>query len=157
MTTDHSTQDTATTAQGNRPRLSPIRIGFLCDVLGTAVEGGIGYWSHVLRGERGVPAGTPGWEGADMAALAWTSVTVVDIEDDELVYTVTLAGLARALNALSRGPVTGISDDRRRSLAWANRHNDAGADDAPDGVSDIDADLADCAFQLAALGTGLYG
>lgn len=78
MTTDHSTQDTATTAQGNRPRLSPIRIGFLCDVLGTAVEGGIGYWSHVLRGERGVPAGTPGWEGADMAALAWTSVTVVD-------------------------------------------------------------------------------
>ncbi len=73
MTTDHTTQDTATTAQGNRPRLSPIRIGFLCDVLGTAVEGGIGYWSHVLRGERGVPAGTPGWEGADMAALAWTS------------------------------------------------------------------------------------
>jgi len=42
-------------------------------------------------------------------------------------------------------------------LAWVNRHNDAGADDAPDGVSDIDADLAECAFQLAALGTDLYG
>jgi len=135
---------------------TPARTGFLCDVLSTAVEGGTGYWSQIVRAQRGVPVSTPGWSGPDLAALAWTSVTVVDTETDR-EHTITLATLTTGLNRLTRGPVTGLSEDRRRSLAWANRHNDAGACQAPTDVTDIDADLADCAIQVAVFGDVRYG
>jgi hypothetical protein len=134
---------------------TPARTGFLCDVLSTAVEGGIGYWSQIVRAQRGVPVSTPGWSCPDLAALAWTSVTVVDTETDR-EHTITLATLTTGLNRLTRGPVTGLSEDRRHSLAWANRHNDAGACEAPADVTDIDADLADCAVQVATFGAVLY-
>lgn len=122
------------------------RTEFLSDVLGTALEGGVGYWSTAFDIERSGDYPDGDWY--------YTAVTLYEDADgdkwcsqkDEECrgHKVDLTGVAHGIAALlKRVP----RYRHHKLLADANRDNDAG---------DIDSDIADDISQIAALGTLTY-
>jgi hypothetical protein len=111
------------------------------DIMCTAVEGGIGYWSVVTDWKQ---------EDDEHGVPDWLEVTIApeaecegDFEPTTVKYTAMRAAVARILN----GEVRNASKDGR--IARVIRE----AEDP----GDIDADIADCIFQVAALGEVVYG
>ncbi|KZM68858.1 hypothetical protein [Nocardia terpenica] len=116
------------------------RIQFLTDVLTTAVEGGIGYWSE-LRGY--------------LHEAPHAHAVIVDYEDGEK-YHVDIETIAHGLNEVSRShDVTGMNHKARQLITAANRENDF----APAGYryGDIDSEVADMVLQVALFGEVRYG
>ena len=148
-------------ADDKRPPIStrerkPERIEFLADVIITAAEGGIGYWSQVsvykwwdpdLEG--GTAEHTEGQQNAYMVVHEQADGDQDDDLDPELkVAFIGVDDIARALGILRKGPVEGISDEARRLISGADRENDAGSLDAGD---------ADSIVQVAMFGKVVYG
>lgn len=111
------------------------------DLLITAVEGGIGYWStcHSYR-----------WIDDDGVECP---PSVVVVPDDEDPIVVTAADIARAAFRIVKSkqdgePIRFVSDDTYRAVWDAVRDPEE---------SDCDAGVADQVFQLAALGEIVYG
>lgn len=126
-----------------KPR-SEERTQFLTDILVTAVEGGIGYWSF---GEDYRYDGEPEGRG----------VTITEIDSDDgavpLPMRVTLDLLATAVNKIVRGDETG-SVNLRPIVAAASWANDTCPESGPE---DIDATWAEQIFQVAMFGKVIYG
>jgi len=122
---------------------------FLADILTTAVEGGINYWSAVSDYQwfsETLGASRPG-----ISRMSDTRVRVHEMNDDgdyasEGVL-VTLGTIARGVNLILRGEVP-IRQDMVSDIREGSRENDAGY---------IDADGADCIVQAAILGELRYG
>lgn len=128
-------------------RHSAERAEFLGDVLGTALEGGIGYWSAASEIHRVGDYPHGDWQ--------YSAVTLFEVGDGDTTCSVTNAdceGHRVDLDSVARGIAALLAPGRtyrhRVLLAHANRHNDAG---------DIDADIADDIVQCAALGSLVYG
>lgn len=118
------------------------RTQFLTDVLVTAVEGGIGYWS---RGEDYRYSGEPAGRGVTITSV---------VEDDDFTPTrVTLDTLATAVNKIVRGDDTG-SVRLRPIVAAASWANSICPDSGPE---DIDGEWADQIFQVALFGKVVHG
>lgn len=130
-----------------RPR-SAERTEFLSDVLSTALEGGVNYWSSAFDI----------WRIGDYPKGEWYYDAVTLYEDadgdkhcsqnDEECrgHRVDLHGIARGINALVKRRDPGYR--HRELLVQANRENYAG---------EIDSDIADDVAQMAALGALVYG
>lgn len=113
---------------------------FLSDIISTAVEGGIGYWSQVDSYTWDDASGEPGWEP--------TTVVVYDTEEDgenAEPMPLDIAKVAEGINRLVQGwPNTVVTKDTLSGLATL----DAG---------EIDSDAADAIVQCALLGEMVYG
>lgn len=127
------------------------RAEFLTDLLVTAVEGGIGYWSEcsayswycpVLGGGTATP-------GPGNTATAHAVLRVED-GDEKRIYVIGLDDIARALDVLSRGPVKGLSERDRVRIMHASTANDCTE-------ADLDAGDADAVMQVACFGEVIYG
>lgn len=102
------------------------------EILTTAVEGGIGYWSQIVDAKRD-------------ANLYWTSVTLAPVEDGDfkpVTVTATLAAKAAKTILQPRGEDTYYVNSTMRD--WIATDN-------------IDAGCADAIVQLAAFGEVVYG
>lgn len=130
---------------------TPERIQFLSDIITTAVEGGIGYWSqcshyqwtedgavHVVVGRRNLRT--------DAYAVVHEATDNGDGYRDEPLM-VDIETVARGIGRLVNKEV-GIHATLRGSLLYANSENDAG---------EIDADLADCIVQAGIFNEIIYG
>jgi hypothetical protein len=107
---------------------------YLDDILTTAVEGGIGYWSF---GRNYV------WSDDGP-----TSVEIKqDDEDDDTWHTVDRSAIRKGITRLLSGDMK-VHESYVDMLRKADRHNDAG---------DIDAEIADLIVQAAVLGDIVYG
>lgn len=120
---------------------SPEREQFLADVLTTAVEGGIQYWSTVeeYRNEYSVP-------------VAETYAVIIDDDGDE--HRITIDTIAHGIQVLTTGENTGkafsmCGMDYWKQFLLANRTN------SEDG--DYDADIADNIVQAGLYGEVIYG
>ena len=113
---------------------------FLCDILATAVEGGINYWASIDFRDDLDPA-APERLGEP------TEVRIIDRED-QTMFTVDHdavdTGLQLACTAMSEGVIRDYPEFR---LA-CDTHGEEG---------DFDATTADLAIQYAIFGTVLYG
>lgn len=131
---------------------SEARTEFLSDVLSTALEGGVGYWSVASDIERSGDYPHGDW--------FYTAVTLFENADgdkhcsqkDEECrgHRVDLDTIARGIEGLLARVRARISHPRYRHhqlLAEANRENDAG---------DIDADIADDIVQFGIFGSLVY-
>ncbi len=105
---------------------------YLDDILTTAVEGGIGYWS-VGRN------------------YVWSDdgPTSVEIREDgeDIWHTVDRSTIRKGMKILLSG-ATSVHESYLQTLRQANRDNDAG---------DIDAEIADMIVQVGVLGDVVYG
>lgn len=114
---------------------------FLSDIITTAVEGGIGYWSQVDSYE---------WSPLDLDQADWkpTTVVVYDTEEDgenAEPMPLDIAKVAEGINRLVQGwPDTVVTKDTLSGLATL----DAG---------EIDSCAADAIVQCALLGEMVYG
>lgn len=131
-----------------KPERSEERTQFLTDILITAVEGGIGYWSlctdYVWAAE----------DPAERRATIIDQEAIESGEDDAEVagntYTITLDMLDEALAKISDPSAKiALHEDNRKLVAGVNAFNDAGGE--------VDAGVADWIFQVAALGDVIYG
>jgi hypothetical protein len=131
---------------------SEARTQFLRDIITTAVEGGIGYWSQCSQyqwvddheGRVYVPVG----ERVGDCARAVIHV----LSDDESGYVETgliidVEVIARGLKLITDGG-TNLNDRSRKLIRQADRENDAGY---------LDADSADVIVQAGLLGEIVYG
>jgi hypothetical protein len=128
---------------------SPDRERFLADVIVTAVEGGIGYWSQV--------SDYRWWSdligGHNATAVFETSVIVYPLLDDESGYSVNgvpvgIDSIARAIERIKSDRSIRLSDAYLARILIADRDNDAG---------NLDSDDADVIVQVAVLGDVIYG
>lgn len=122
---------------------SPERVQFLSDVLTTAVEGGINYWSYVSEYK---PFGNP------------PTVYVHEMAEDGEAHEETDAKFFIGINEIARAIRTIQNNPAKFRFAhqgywlqfWeANRTN------GEDG--DYDAGIADCIVQVACFGEVVYG
>lgn len=128
-------------------RKTPERIQFLSDVLITAVEGGINYWTQVSGYDP--DNGDPELRGVTV----WPDLD--DFEDGQLQTNVPGGGIRVTLETLAKG--IGILDrdtEHYHHGYWmqfwlANRTN---GDDG-----DYDAGIADCILQAGVFGEVVYG
>lgn len=139
---------------------SPARIQFLTDVLTTAVEGGIGYWSRAEDycwsvedpAERGVTlhVSAEDIEPGDLT-LPFGHSTGTDSWSGETIpfYTVRvgLPDIARGVGIVTRGEA-GVASDYVGRIHGASIENDCG---------DMDALDADIVVQAAIFGKVIYG
>lgn len=146
-------------------KLSP-RDQFLGDVLTTALEGGIGYWSRAYEINRTpdltvysitIVETEPASEALDLhSSFGWADLDAAYDEGrvpNEHIHKVDLHDIATAFNRLtSKRPIQHLNEAARKSLVWSSRHNDPAPDEAPDYVQDIDSDLADIVVQVAVFG-----
>jgi hypothetical protein len=107
---------------------------YLDDILTTAVEGGIGYWSF---GRNYV------WSDEGPASVEIKQ----DDEDDDTWHTVDRSAIRKGITRLLSGDMK-VHESYVTLLRKADRHNDAG---------DIDAEIADLIVQAAILGDIVYG
>lgn len=117
-------------------QFDPERLEFLSDIVTTAIEGGIGYWSECQKYQwRNQPASAEikDLEGEDPADWVLLDVYTVD------------CGIATILGSVKS---VEISEGRVKQIAAASAVNDGGA---------IDAELADCIVQAALFGKVVYG
>lgn len=141
---------------------SPERTQFLADVLTTAVEGGIGYWSTSSNYRWDLRANPASDIGVTLAVEA----DAVDREDYRLTVTdgepvwswggtmcemfevrVTLDNIATGLGIVMRGEA-GVAPDYVGRISTASRLNDCG---------EIDALDADIVVQAAVFGSVIFG
>lgn len=121
------------------------RAEFLNDVLITAVEGGIGYWSQVSAYR---------WSDGEGEPLEVASVIVHEMNDDDDGYkpegvTVTSADIGRAIGKLmDKNVELSVHRDYRARIFSASMANEAG---------DLDAGDCDIIMQVAVLGNVVYG
>ena len=113
---------------------------FLADVITTAVEGGIGYWSAVKDYN---------YEYIDNGDKRnWAEVVIKDIETGK-THVVTMDGIEKALKRFSSGPVNGLYDKYR---GWVI------VEDVTNGEGDnFDSDMADWIIQVSLFGEVIYG
>lgn len=115
------------------------RTQFLTDVLTTAAEGGIRYWAAVTSYRWDCPPDE-------------RHVSFLELEaDDDLVHTVRLDDIARALGKFARQEVG------CRFVESAGAGQVMRADRTNGDEGDVDAADADCLVQIAALGQVVYG
>lgn len=132
---------------------TPARNSFLADIITTAVEGGIGYWSIALEyrwNDPGLPEvcqrleAAPGGGGNAYALI-------IDTETDQR-HEITLDVAARGLRRIIEGRTN--STDRDVAIVRAADHAN---DLAPEnGHGDIDAWIADQIIQAGLLGDIIY-
>jgi hypothetical protein len=139
---------------------SPERIEFLTDILITAVEGGIGYWS-LAEGYRVDPVR---WPYAERGVTLYIPAHEVDASDYRLpighglidswneeipAYTVRvdLDAIAAGIGLITRGE-TGVHKDYIGDIFTASMTNDSG---------DLDANAADLIVQAAVFGKVIFG
>jgi hypothetical protein len=106
------------------------------DILTTAVEGGIGYWSIITSAKR-------------LEDLTWVEVKIKgtpETEDDFDPMIVKATQLEKVARELAKGGR--IRSDLTDQIKEALKYRDAGY---------IDADAADCVVQFAAFGELVYG
>jgi hypothetical protein len=132
------------------PTRSADRERFLADIITTAVEGGIGYWSQVssYRWWSDLIGGSGG-----ATKTSDTSADVHPLLDDESGYRdegvhVGIEEVARALAVLRSDAVIAVHPTTRGRILEADRANDAG---------DLDSNDADIVVQVAVLGDVIYG
>lgn len=132
------------------------RARFLTDVLTTAVEGGIGYWSTVSEYHWYDPSLDQG-TALHNAGEPNAYVTVHEHDDSELdpgvVQTIGVEEIAEALRKIGNGEVQHLHPDIANIIRVNNLTN--GEHDGK--VEDIDASLADVIVQVAVLGEVRYG
>lgn len=123
---------------------------FLADIITTAIEGGIGYWSqcsqyqYVYDGEVRVHVGRRVGDG--------TRAVVHVVNEDESGYqedglTIDVETIERGLKLLREGDC-GVADRIRKCILLADHTNDAGY---------LDSDDADVVVQAGLLGEVIYG
>jgi hypothetical protein len=111
----------------------------LADILVTAVEGGIGYWSECSEYQHN---GTPGIAAKDVFAV------IIDTEDPEFSGSIRID-----LDIISRGIKNILAKDIIRKSALDEILRAICEDD----VGMIDADYADCIIQAGLWGELRYG
>jgi hypothetical protein len=123
------------------------RTEFLSDVLSTALEGGVNYWSVACDIERegDYPKGDWYYTGVTLFEDADGDKHCSQKDEECQGHRVDLDGVARAVAALSHDPKW----RHHKLLAEASREKDAG---------NVDSDVADDVVQFAALGGSIvYG
>jgi hypothetical protein len=122
---------------------------FLSDIIVTAIEGGIGYWSTTFyyRAEGRVIVGDFGKGPADCYSRTCAIVVVSEDGEDGQEYIITSSVIEQGIARLLNGSVS-YSWDVKDNLAVADIENDAGM---------LDADDADAIVQAALLGAIVYG
>ncbi|GAB4584433.1 hypothetical protein [Nocardia sp. IFM 10818] len=118
---------------------SPERIEFLTDVLTTAVEGGIGYWSELRKYLHEAPH---------------AHAVIVDYEHGEK-YHVDIDTIAEGLSLVSKASVGGLPERYRKAIVHADRLNTCSPDYG--GHPDIDSEIADMVVQISLFGEVVYG
>lgn len=138
---------------------SPERIEFLTDILITAVEGGIGYWSQADEyraaperpaAERGVTLYIPAHEVDAADYRLPVGHGLIESWGDEIpacTVRVDLDAIAAGVGLITRGEA-GVHSDYIGDIFAASLHNDSG---------DIDATAADLIVQAAIFGRVIYG
>jgi len=127
------------------------RIQFLSDIITTAIEGGIGYWSACSQYQYD-------WDGETRRSVGElvegerTRATVQELDDSSGEYTgtvheITIDTIARGIGKI-RDNEFGINSQIRKWITEGDRENDAGM---------IDADAADCIVQAGLFGELVYG
>lgn len=137
-----------------KKKRKPVRAEFLADVLSTAVEGGIGYWSKVSDYSWYQPSlGSTrsclynvGEANAYVTVHEWGS----ELEPGRVV-TVGVDDMARAMKRIANEDL-GLRPEIIRAIRENNYTNGTS-----DQVEDIDASLADIIMQVAVLGEVIYG
>lgn len=135
---------------------NPKRNSFLADVLTTAMEGGIGYWSCATSYEwfdpdmtSGTASPAPGGGGNAYATLELTEVP----DGGDTVRELNLDTVAVGLRKISSGEVQ-VSSKARRTVTVCNISNSTAPEDFR---GDIDADLADQIVQAGMFGDVVFG
>lgn len=113
---------------------------FLSDVITTAIEGGIGYWSVTLQYQADGRAIVGEVRGPGTQAT-------ISPTDSEAVYVITPSTISVGLSQLRRGTAA-VNRDLLGHALVAETNLDAG---------DIDADVADMIVQVALFGEVVYG
>lgn len=119
---------------------TPERTQFLCDILATAIEGGINYWA-------GIDARDDLGDGADQPLGHPTQVRLIDVEDRELHHVdhnTVATGLRLACMAMRAGTIRDYPQFRQACQTNGER-------------GDFDADTADLAIQFGIFGAVVYG
>lgn len=137
---------------------SPERAQFLTEVLVTAIEGGIGYWSYAYAYEWFFPELAGGTARPSPGGAANAYADVVEREEERATaLPLPLDVIARALTTIQRRCPHGMSEHVRRTVRYCDRMNSAAPDQAPAGIVDIDADLADQIVQVGLFDEVRYG
>lgn len=138
-------------AAGNDAPRSPERAEFLTDMITTAVEGGIGYWSTVSDYRWYSPTVTGGTAAPGPHGTANAHATIhEDHAAPEAGIHIGLDEIDSALHRITTTPVEGISTHQRERLTRAHHANDHTE-------ADLGADDADAVVQVACFGRVIYG
>ena len=128
---------------------------FLSDVIITAVEGGIGYWSRCVKYDHGTPD-TVEWSERDEKRHPAVAV-IREMNEDESGYKkerleVTNAVIGRAFKKImdKKVEIPYASDKWRKRMVAAYW-------DKENGAGDIDSCDADCIVQIGLFGEVRYG
>lgn len=108
------------------------------DVIECALDvGGIGYWARIVN-----------YMPAEMKAM------VIEVgdgdEENNAVHTIVASTIRKAVDALKKGHIEGLGDERRRARLIGESY--LGSDDR-----DIDAEDADILVQIGLFGKVVYG
>lgn len=148
---------TTTTTREARTMRTPERREFLADIITTALEGGVGYWSQASEYRWFSPtlSGGTATPGPNGTANAYATLHETDTDDGELgeALTVDVDVIAKAfgliaLSASGKLEIPSLSHDYARRLMSAYREIEAG---------DIDAGDADNIVQVGLFGEVRYG
>lgn len=132
------------------------RTQFLYDIMATALEGGVNYWSAADDVERGDPdkdfyrsyvlyCTDGGRESVECGANPKLLCTGHKVDPDVIARGL---GLGTVTEAVGNEKEIGWHYNQRKHVILANRENDAG---------EIDAGDADCIVQLGVFGKVIYG
>jgi len=129
---------------------SPEREEFLGDIICTALEGGIGYWSAALQYQYSYDGDISVYCGKRQGDKARATIQELSEDGESFdgpVYEITLDAIASGIGKILRGEI-GVNQRIKSNIYLANSENDAGY---------IDADDADVIVQAAVLGELRYG
>jgi hypothetical protein len=125
---------------------------FLSDIIVTALEGGIGYWSQCSKYDHGYNG-----EGLDEEGRTPAVAVVHEMEDEgwgrysKEALTIDNKLVAKAFKAImSKDEIAHASEGWRKRMTKAYW-------DVDDGVCDIDSGDADCIVQIGLFGEVRYG
>lgn len=121
---------------------------FLSDIISTAIEGGIGYWSTTLAYQWTDDDGQPQLCVGERLARPTGTYAAITPVDSEVIYGIDTNIIAKGIDVMRESPNFNGSHVLRDSILAASRENDAG---------DIDADCADVIVQAALFGELVYG
>ena len=127
------------------------RAKFLSDVVITALEGGVGYWSQASKYRSGYSG-----EGLDEEGREPASAVIHEVNEDESGYSEQALTVDTKLVAKAFKRIMGKDEIPYTSKKWRKRMV-AAYWDVEDGVCDIDAGDADCIVQIGLFGEVRYG